>query len=155
MTARKTSSTANPATPAAPVLKYTLDEGAYPPERAHATDAGVDIRAREGGVVPQHGSCVFHTGVHVQLPHGYAGLLVSRSGLNFRNGLTSTGLVDECYTGEILVKLYNHSDSYFVVHEGDKITQLLLVPTVYGRLQVVESLDATDRGDGGFGSTGR
>lgn len=136
-------------------MKITLDKGAHMPERAHDTDAGIDLKALEGGVIPQHDSCVFRTGVHIELPHGYAGLLVSKSGLNVKHDITSTGLIDEGYTGEILVKLYNHSDSYFVVNEGDKITQLVIIPVAYERLEVVEDLDDSERGDGGFGSTGR
>lgn len=136
-------------------MRITLDKGAHMPERAHDTDAGIDLKALEGGVIPQHDSLVFRTGVHIELPHGYAGLLVSKSGLNVKHDITSTGLIDEGYTGEILVKLYNHSDSYFVVNEGDKITQLVIIPVAYERLEVVEDIDDSERGDGGFGSTGR
>lgn len=156
MTARKTSSTATPATPAAPVLKYTLDDGAYPPERAHATDAGLDIRNRERArVVPAKGSAVFHTGIHVQIPHGYAGLLVSKSGLNVKFDVTSTGLVDEGYTGELVVKLYNSGFNGKIIDKGDKITQLVLIPVLYAQPVLADSLEPGERGENGFGSTGK
>ena len=88
-------------------MKFTLDEGAFPPVKAHASDAGIDIRARESKRIPARGSAVFHTGVHVELPPGTAGLLVSKSGLNVNSDITSTGLIDEQYRGEIVVKLEN------------------------------------------------
>ena len=156
MTARKTSSTANPTTPAAPVLKYTLDKDAYPPERAHATDAGLDIRNRERArVVPAKGSATFHTGIHVQIPHGYAGLFVSKSGLNVKFDITSHGIIDEGYTGELVVKLYNSGFNGKIIDKGDKISQLLLVPVLYAQPVLADSLEPGERGDSGFGSTGK
>ena len=89
-------------------MKIKLDAGAYAPTRGHDTAAGLDIRAKDGKVVPAGGHAIFYTGVHIELPEGTAGLLVSKSGLNVRQGITSTGLIDEGYTGEIVVKLYNH-----------------------------------------------
>lgn len=136
-------------------MKIMLDKGAYMPERAHGTDAGIDLKTPVDDIIIPHKSTVIHTGVHVELPHGYAGLLVSKSGLNTKHGITSTGLIDEGYTGEIVVKLYNNSDNLFTVHEGDKITQLVLFPVSYEPLDVVDSIDGGERGDGGFGSTGR
>lgn len=142
-------------TPSTPVLKYTLDEGAYPPERAHATDAGLDIRNRERArVVPAKGSAVFHTGIHVQIPHGYAGLFVSRSGLNVKFDVTSTGLIDEGYVGELVVKLYNDGFNGKIIEKGDKITQLVLI-ALYAQPVQADSLEAGERGENGFGSTGK
>lgn len=136
-------------------MKIMLDNGAHMPERAHDTDAGIDIKAMGEHVIPAYGSRVIKTGVHVQLPHGYAGLFVSKSGLNVKQNVTSTGLIDEGYTGELIVKLYNHGRASYVVHDGDKITQLVIIPVAYEGLDVVDSLDASERGEGGFGSTGR
>ena len=91
----------------------------------------------------------------IQLPHGTAGLLVSKSGLNVNHGITSTGLIDEGYTGEILVKLYNNSDEHYQVHAGDIISQLVVIPVLYEDINLCDSLDEnTDRGAQGFGSTG-
>lgn len=137
-------------------MKMKVDYGFCRPERAHDTDAGIDLKATASAGVPAHGSRVFGTGVHVQLPHGTCGILVSKSGLNVKHGLTSTGLIDEGYTGEIMVKLYNHTDKEYIVSVGDKISQLIVVPVLYEDLEFVDELDGnTERGDNGFGSTGK
>lgn len=136
-------------------MKIMLDRGAYMPVRAHETDAGLDIRARESQYVLAKESAIFHTGVHIQLPKGYCGLLVSKSGLNIHNDITSTGLIDEGYTGEIVVKLFNHGGYDYKVDAGDKISQLIIIPVAYEKLEVVDDLEETDRGANGFGSSGR
>ena len=136
-------------------MKIKLDRGAFMPVRAHDTDAGMDIKAIGEHVIPAHGSQVIKTGVHEQLPHGYAGLFVSKSGLNVKQNICSTGLIDEGYTGELIVKLYNHGSSAYTVHEGDKITQLVVIPVAYEPIEVVDSLDDSERGSDGFGSTGK
>ena len=137
-------------------MNIYVEKGAYAPERAHKTDAGLDIKARDNRLVNAHGGALLHTGLHVQLPHGTAGLLVSKSGLNVNHGITSTGLIDEGYTGEIMVKLYNHSDENYLVHAGDKISQLVIIPVLYEDINLCDSLDEnTERGDKGFGSSGK
>lgn len=137
-------------------MKVKIDTGAYMVERAHRTDAGLDIKARDNRLVKAHSGAVVHTGVHVQLPHNTAGLLVSKSGLNVNHGITSTGLIDEGYTGEIIVKLYNHSDDDYFVHAGDKVSQLVIIPVLYEEINLTDSIDEnTDRGNSGFGSTGK
>ena len=136
-------------------MKIMLDEGAKMPTRAHDIDAGLDLYATKDESIPPHGSAVFDTGVHVQLPPGTAGLLVSKSGLNVNYDLTSTGLIDEGYTGSIRVKLYNHGNFFYHVKAGDKISQLVVFPIMRPDLELVDSLDETKRGDGGFGSTGK
>ena len=137
-------------------MKIKLDAGAYEPIREHSTDAGLDIRAKDIQIVPAKGHAVFHTGVHVKLPKGTAGLLVSKSGLNVKNGITSTGLIDEGYSGEIIVKLYNHSGYDYRVNMGDKITQLVVIPVLYEDVEIVNNLQMdSERGDNGIGSTGR
>ena len=135
-------------------MKVMLDENAILPTRAHSTDAGLDLYAKETQVVPARGSAIFDTGVHIELPPNMAGVLVSRSGLNFKHGITSEGLIDTGYTGSIGVKLYNNSDNYYTVHKGDKISQLVIVPILTPTLEVVDSLEETGRGNNGFGSTG-
>lgn len=137
-------------------MNIYVEKGAYAPNRAHKTDAGLDIRSRETRLVKAHSSALFHTGLHVQLLQGTAGLLVSKSGLNVNHGITSTGLIDEGYTGEIMVKLYNHSDESYLVHAGDKISQLVVIPVLYEDIHLTDSLDEnTERGDKGFGSSGK
>lgn len=136
-------------------MKVKLDEHAFAPTRAHATDAGLDIRADHSAHIFSGSSEVFFTGVHIQLPKNTAGLLVSKSGLNVKFGLTSTGLIDEGYTGEIVVKIdNNHGNDYFV-KRGDKISQLVIIPVLYEDVEIVDELESGDRGDDGFGSTGR
>ena len=137
-------------------MNIYVETGAYLPERAHKIDAGLDIKASESKLVKAHKWALFHTGLHVQLPHGTAGLLVSKSGLNVNHGITSTGLIDEGYTGEIMVKLYNHSDTNYLVNAGEKISQLVIIPVLYEDINLRDSLDEnTERGDKGFGSSGK
>lgn len=135
-------------------MRIKLDKGAYPLERVHSTDAGLDIRALNDGRVPAHGSKVFHTGVHVQLPHGTMGNMRSKSGLMFKHGITSDGIVDEGYSDEIMVKLFNHSDKDYYVSAGDKISQLIITPVLYENVEVVDEIESGERGNNGFGSTG-
>lgn len=137
-------------------MKIMLDKGAYMPERAHPTDAGLDLKTPENIVLNPKQSVVIDTGVHIQLPKGTVGMLKSKSGLNVKFGINSEGVIDEGYTGSIVVKLYNHSDKIVLLERGDKITQLVILPvTIPTRLDVVESFEATERGNGGFGSSGR
>lgn len=135
-------------------MKIKLDEGAKV-SRAHDADAGLDLHARETKIVPARGSAIFDTGVHVELPKGSAGILISKSGLNTAHGLQSTGLVDSGYTGSVVVKLYNHSKIDYTVNEGDKISQLVIVPIFTPVLEIVDELEETERGNCGFGSSGR
>lgn len=137
-------------------MKVFLEQGAVMPTRAHATDAGIDLYSREDKVIEAGGSAVFHTGVHVELPKGTCGVIVSKSGLNVKHDITSTGLIDEGYEGEIVVKLYNHGKASYQVEKGDKISQLVVFPVSYEMPQPVDHLDETsERGSEGFGSTGR
>jgi len=135
------------------------------PTRAHPWDAGLDLYAMEDAVVPhaevfpfdeiQLGSAVIDTGVHVQIPKGYYGEIRSRSGLMCKHGITTDGTIDANYTGSIRVCLFNHRASAYTVKAGDKIAQLVIVPCLLPELELVDHLEETDRGDGGFGSTGR
>jgi dUTP pyrophosphatase len=137
-------------------MKIVLDPGAKTPVRAHPTDAGWDIFSKEPAIIPAKGSYTFHTGVHIQLPKGTVGFLKSKSGLNIRFGIESEGVIDEGYTGEIVVKLYNKSSMDYVVRLGDKITQLVVLPVhPIEELEIVKTLEESERGDNGFGSTGR
>lgn len=136
-------------------MKIKLDTLAIMPTRAHDTDAGLDLYAPEGKTVWPHSSAIFDTGVHVQLPPNTAGMLKSKSGLNVKYDITSEGVIDVGYTGSICVKLYNHGNEPYIVQKGDKISQLVIVPVIIPPIKVVDSLEDTDRGDNGFGSTGR
>jgi dUTP pyrophosphatase len=136
-------------------MKIKLDAGAFMPVREHTTDAGADLRSPVYALVPARGSCVIGTGVHIQLPHGYVGMLKSKSGLNVKYGITSEGVIDEGYTGQIMAKLYNHSNYPYNVMRGDKITQLVIVPCEYVDFDLVDDLEDSERGGDGFGSTGK
>lgn len=133
-----------------------LDAGAIMPTRAHETDAGLDIYAREHQVIPARESAIFDTGVHIEIPSGFVGFLKSKSGLNVKHGITSEGVIDAGYTGSIVAKLYNNSGYDYIVNKGDKITQLVILPIAHDfALELVDSLEETDRGNNGFGSSGR
>lgn len=136
-------------------MKVKLDEGAYMPERAHTTDAGADLRTPHDVIVPAKGSVVIDTGVHIELPPNTVGMLKSKSGLNVKHGITSEGVIDVGYTGSIAVKLYNHSDETCYIYAGEKISQLVVMPILTPSFELVDELEATERGNGGFGSTGR
>lgn len=137
------------------ILPVMLDDGAFMPERAFKLDAGLDIRTPRRVQIKAFESAVIDTGVHVQIPTGYAGVLISKSGLNVKRNLTSTGLIDAGYTGAISVKLYNHGDEVQTLYAGDKVSQLMIVPIAVLTPQQVDHFDESERGTNGFGSTGR
>lgn len=155
----------------APLIKIKLSKGAVAPTRAHTYDAGMDLYTPEDVEIPAStckchydgdyggcvhvGSAVIDTGVHLAIPEGFVGLIKSKSGLNVKQGLTGEGVIDAHYTGSICVKLYNHTDEVYYFKAGDKIAQLVIVPCLLPRLELVDHLEETDRGDNGFGSTGR
>lgn len=136
-------------------MKIMLDEGAKMPTRAHPYDAGLDLYAMESLFVFSGSRQTFDTGVHVQIPEGCYGEIRSRSGLMVKHGITTDGTIDCGYTGSIRVCLFNHGEDDFYVEAGDKIAQLVIVPCVLLPMEVVDSFEETDRGNGGFGSTGR
>lgn len=147
-------------------MNIILDKGAYMPERAHDTDAGLDIKTPIDITVPpttrypycdraKVGFVVIDTGVHVELPVGAVGMLKSKSGLNVNKGIISEGVIDVGYSGSIVAKLYNLSDTPVEFKAGDKITQLVILPILTPELTLVDKFKETERGNGGFGSTGR
>lgn len=138
-----------------PTIKVALDKGATMPTRAYPTDAGLDLYSRETQIVPARESAVFDTGVHIELPPDTAGLVLSKSGLNFKHDLTSEGVIDFDYTGSIQVKLYNNGGYDYKVNAGDKISQLLIVPILRPEPELSDKLEEHGRGANGFGSSGR
>lgn len=136
-------------------MKVMLDDGAYMPEKAHKEDAGYDLRTPFSCTIYPNESATINTGVHIQIPFGYVGMLKSKSGLNVKHGLVSEGVIDCGYSGAIVAKLYNHSDRPYAFVKGDKITQLVVMPILVDELQIVDRFDVTERGDNGFGSSGR
>ena len=134
-------------------IKISLDNGAKMPTRAHSTDAGADIYSAEDIVIPKGQWKTVKTGVHIEIPNGYFGLLASKSGLNSKHGITSRGVIDEGYSGEILAIMQNIGPDY-QIKKGDKITQLIIIPCVSAEFEEA-NITAGDRGDNGFGSTGK
>lgn len=138
-------------------MKVTLDKGAKIPTRAHTYDAGLDLYAREDAMIPPYGgSKTFNTGVHVSIPESFMGEVRPKSGLMFNHKVVAgEGTVDCGYNGPIHVILFNHGESAYRVKAGDKIAQLVISPCLLLPLELVDSLEDTDRGADGFGSTGR
>ena len=135
-------------------MKIKLDPVAYVPERAHIADAGLDLRSMETRYVSPGEFESFDTGVHVEIPKGYVGLITSKSGL-MAKGITSRGTIDSGYTGSIKAILFNHGEEGYLVRKGDKITQLVVLPCIIEDVELVSHLEETERGDNGFGSTGK
>ena len=135
-------------------MKIMLDKGAKMPTRAHEWDAGLDLYATHDGYIRCNSHRTFDTGVHIEIPEGYVGLVKSKSGLMVNHGITTDGTIDAHYTGPIKVYLFNSGGSKYEVKAGDKIAQLVIVPCLLPELELVDRLDETDRGDNGFGSTG-
>lgn len=142
-----------------PILRVRrLVPGAAVPAYAHPGDAGLDLAAAETLVLEPgaHGSV--GTGIAVAVPEGWVGLVHPRSGLAARDGVTvlnAPGTVDAGYRGEVRVLLVNHGDRAVRFEPGDRVAQLVLQRVGHAVVDVVDDLDATDRGVGGFGSTGR
>lgn len=134
-------------------MKIMLDPGAKMPTRSHPFDAGLDLCAMKDGIVDY--SKTFDTGVHVEIPEGCVGLIKSKSGLMVNNQITTDGTIDAHYTGSIKVKLFNHGETSYYVEAGQKIAQLVIIKCELPELELVDSLEETDRGSNGFGSTGK
>ena len=135
-------------------MRVTLDEGAKVPTRTYSTDAGLDLYAMHSGIVRAGRTATFHTGVHIELPSGTAGVMLPRSGMMVKKDLLTFGVVDESYRGEILIHVFNQGAEDYFVHAGDKITQMLIIPVRYEPVEVVEHLSFGGRGSNGFGSSG-
>ncbi len=152
-------------------MKIMLDKGAYMPTRAHEFDAGLDLYAPATATIPSSkysvppynhgygkvyiGHRTIDTGVHVQIPEGFVGFIKSKSGLMTNYGLLTDGTIDSGYTGSIRVTLFNTTAKDYTVQAGEKIAQLVIQPCVLPPLERVDELEETDRGAGGFGSTGK
>ena len=135
-----------------------LDPRATLPTRAHAGDAGFDLYAMEAVTLEPGERALVRTGVAIALPEGHAGLVLPRSGLAARHGIAlvnAPGLIDEGYRGEVKVLLLNTDRrEAFAMAPGDRIAQLVLVAVPAAEAVEVAELGATERGNGGFGSSG-
>jgi dUTP pyrophosphatase len=142
------------------ILRYRrLSPQARAPARAHEGDAGFDLYASETASIPPGRRASVGTGVAVAIPDGHAGLVVPRSGLAARHGISlvnAPGLIDAGYRGELRVLLMNGDpEATFEVEPGDRIAQLVVVAVAGPEVEEAAELDATGRGEAGFGSTGR
>ena len=127
------------------------------PAYAHPGDAGMDLCSVESLVIPAGGRSLVRTGLKMALPAGYEAQVRPRSGLALKRGVTvlnTPGTIDEGYRGEIGVVLANFGDEDFRVETGDRIAQMVIAPVTRAEISETDELDATDRGEGGFGSTG-
>ena len=137
-------------------IKIVLDNGAFIPERAHEADAGYDLKTPFDTVIRPGGSAIIDTGVHIAIPMGYFGKIESKSGLNVNHGIVSCGgVIDSGYTGSIRVKLYNFGRLPYTFRTGDKIAQLIIQPCILPELIITDKLLKTERGNNGFGSSGK
>ena len=137
-----------------------LNERAVTPTYGSEFSAGADLYACEGKeiVIEAGETKLIHTGIAMEIPNGYVGLIYARSGLATKRGLApanKVGVIDSDYRGEIMVALYNQSSATQTVADGERIAQIVFTPYASAEFSVVDSLDDTERGEGGFGSTGR
>ena len=133
-----------------------LTEQAFEPVRGSVRAAGLDLRSAYDLIVPARGKALVKTDLQIQVPEGSYGRVAPRSGLAVKNFIdVGAGVVDEDYRGNLGVVLFNHSDQDFEVKRGDRIAQLICERIFYPELEPVDKLDETQRGEGGFGSSGR
>ncbi len=141
-------------------VRFTkLDERAQMPTYGTQFAAGADLRAvLDAPVTIDSGkTALIHTGIAMEIPEGLVGLVYARSGLASKRGLAPAncvGVIDSDYRGEIMVALHNHSGEPQTIEHGERIAQMVIAPYVFAEYQEVESLTDTERGEGGFGSTG-
>ena len=136
-------------------IKITLDEGAKMPTRAHEADAGYDLYAMQDIYIPTTGKVTADTGVHIEIPANYYGDIRPKSGLLFNHNLFTAGTVDSGYRGAVRVRIINFGTEPYQFRKGEKIAQMVLVPCLTPAFELVEELPETERGNGGFGSTGK
>ena len=124
------------------------------PHRAHPTDSGADLFAVERTVLPPHAITHVHTGIAIELPENTSGIIWGKSSVESKGIKAMAGLVDAPYRGELIVCMYNLNDTEFVFEQGQKVAQLVVIPTLYPEIEEAQELSETARGAGGFGSTG-
>lgn len=137
-----------------------LNENAVLPTYGSANAAGADIYACLDAplTIAPHETVMVHTGLAMEIPEGYAGLIYARSGLACKRNLApanKVGVVDSDYRGEFMIALHNHGTTSQTIEPKERIAQLVITPYIVGQFEVVDELDTTERGVGGFGSTGR
>ncbi|KAF7992928.1 hypothetical protein HCN44_005709 [Aphidius gifuensis] len=138
------------------VLKFAkLSDKAFAPLKGSALAAGYDLRSAYEYVIPAKGKELVKTDIQIEVPEGTYGRVAPRSGLAWKNFIdVGAGVIDADYRGDLRVMLFNHSDVDFKVSPGDRVAQLICEKIAYPELEEVKSLNDTERGAGGFGSTG-
>ena len=137
-------------------LKIKLERGVPAPVRGSPFSAGLDIHANEEGIIPSGFRSLVSTGLRLEIPLGCYGRIAPRSSLAFKHCVdVCAGVIDQDYRGEVKVLLANHSKGDFVIKKGDRIAQLILEKYETPPIEIVRDLKDTDRGEGGFGSTGK
>ena len=138
------------------VLKFMkLSENAYTPSKGSSRAAGYDLKSAYNYIIPASGKVIVKTDIRIRVPEGTYGRIAPRSGLAAKHHIdVGAGVVDEDYTGNVGVVLFNHAAEEFSVAKGDRIAQLVCEKIEYPVLEECESLEDTARGSGGFGSTG-
>jgi len=131
-----------------------LHQNAKLPHRAHETDSGADLFALEHTALPPRAVTNVRTGISIELPDNTSGVVWGKSSVESKGIKVMAGLIDHPYRGEILVCMYNLTDKEFIFEPGQKIAQLVVLPTEYPAFEEAAELSETKRGAGGFGSTG-
>jgi dUTP pyrophosphatase len=137
-------------------MKITIKDKEFVPTRGTPSSAGYDLYVLENVFIPHMCQETVNTGVKVEIPEGYFGILCPRSSIGKRGlSLVNTiGIIDSDYRGDIILNLKNNGISGVTLNRGDRVAQLLIVPYISPEIEVVEELSETVRGTGGFGSTG-
>ncbi len=134
-----------------------LNDNAILPEKQHDSDAGYDLHSIEEVILKPNEIHKVKTGIAIQIPSNYAGLVLPRSGLSSKHGISlinTPGLIDSGYRGELLIPLINHSVNEYEINKHERIAQLILIESPTVKIEVVSDLDDSDRDSKGFGSTG-
>lgn len=142
------------------VIFTKVDERAIVPTYGSKSAAGADLYALPEGketVIGAGETVLIHTGIAMQIPEGFVGLIFARSGIATKRGLAPSnkvGVIDSDYRGEIMVSLHNHSSKEQVIANGERVAQIAIMPYITANFIEADTLDDTERGSGGFGSTG-
>ena len=134
-----------------------LNDNAILPEKQHDSDAGYDLHSIEEIILRPNKIYKIRTGIAIQIPNHYAGLVLPRSGLSSKYGISlinTPGLIDSGYRGELLIPLINHSSNEYTINKTERVAQLMLLEIPEVKIEVTSDLDESDRDSKGFGSTG-
>lgn len=139
-------------------INIKLDEGVELPKYAHEGDSGFDLVSQETVEFSSRETRLISTGIYVEIPKGYEMQVRPRSGLSYKSGfrvVNSPGTIDSTYRGEVKVIMQNTSLVNAIIHKGDRIAQGIISPVYHAEFNVVQDLNETKRGEGGFGSSGK